>query len=388
MKIRFFTIAVIVLALVPVVAFCDGNDPDTKNDTVVEEIIARVNNHIITRSDYLRSEEQVKNEQQHGSDIPGERASAEKDVLRDLIDQQLLLDKGDELGVNADTDLVKRLDEIRKQMNLKNMEEVEKAAQAQGVSYEEFKQNLRNGIITQQVIQREVGSHITISAEETKKFYDQHKSEMEQPEQVRLSEILVSTVPKEDKADTSKPEHEKDSPEAKAAADAADAKRVADAEAKANQLLAGLKKGAKFEDVAKKFSDGPTATQGGDLGYFKRGALAKELEDLTFGMKKDDISNVVRTKQGFVILKVTEHMQAGIPPMKDMEGKIQDAIYMKKLQPALREYLTKLREDAYIDVHQGYVDSGASPNETKPVFTTAAAEKGKKLKKKKKLGVL
>jgi len=373
--------------------------PDKKNGTVVEEIIARVNNHIITRSEYLHSEEQVKNEQQQdtvGESAP-DRASREKDVLRDLIDQQLLLDKGDELGITADTELVKRLDEIRKQMNLENMEDLEKAAQAQGVSYEEFKQNLRNGIITQQVIQREVGSHIAISNEETKKFYDEHKNEMEQPEQVRLSELLISTAPKKASAtatDKAKTEGAGDntstpsaSSEQKQPTEEEEAQAVAAAEAKANQLLADLKKGAKFEDLAKKYSDGPTAAQGGDLGYFKRGTLAKELEDTTFGMKVNDISEVTRTKQGFVILKVTEHMQAGIPPMKDMEGKIQDAIYMQKLQPALRQYLTKLREDAYIDIHQGYVDAGASPNETKPVYTTAAAEHAKKLKKKKKLGV-
>jgi len=91
-----------------------------------------------------------------------------------------------------------------------------------------------------------------------------------------------------------------------------------------------------------------------------------------------------------VILKVLDHQQAGIPPLKDIEPKIQDAIYMQKLQPALRTYLTKLREDAYIDYKPGYVDSGASPNQTKPVETDSSKETdAKKLKKKhKKLGVL
>jgi len=73
-----------------------------------------------------------------------------------------------------------------------------------------------------------------------------------------------------------------------------------------------------------------------------------------------------------------------VPPLKVVEQKIQDAIYFKKLQPALREYLTKLREDAYIDIKPGFVDTGASPNETKPVFTAAAVQGAKKFKKKKK----
>jgi len=163
------------------------------------------------------------------------------------------------------------------------------------------------------------------------------------------------------------------------------------AQAKAEDLLKQIHDGANFEDIAKKNSDGPSAADGGALGIFKRGQLAKELEDKTFAMKSGDVTDVIRTKQGYVILKVVDHQQAGIPPMKEILPKIQDALYYQKLQPALRAYLTKLREDAYIDVKAGYVDTGASPNETKPVETAAAKEAdAKKLgkKKKKKLGVL
>src|SRR5215470_9805681 len=164
-------------------------------DTVVEEIIARVNNSIITHSDFDRSKTQLKDEmkQQNAGATDKDYTDKEKDVLRDLIDQQLLIDKGKDLGMSADTELIKKLDEMRKQMNLDSLDDLEKAAQAQGVSYEDFKQNLRNQIITQQVIQHEVGGHLNISKEEEQKFYEEHKSEMEQPEQIRLSEILVST---------------------------------------------------------------------------------------------------------------------------------------------------------------------------------------------------
>jgi len=373
-------------------------------DTVVEEIVARVNNSIITRSDFTRSKDQLKDEiksQESGGNADKAYADREKDVLRDLIDQQLLLEKGKDLGITADTELIKKLDEMRKQMNLDSMEDLEKAAQAQGVSYEDFKQNLRNQIITQQVIQHEVGSHLSVSKEDEQKFYEEHKSEMEQPEQIRLSEILVA-LPKPAPA---KPEPQKTgtdgaaiTPPLAAAASAQDASAVqmseseqlAATEAKAKGLLDQIKKSAAFEDVAKKNSDGPTAAQGGDLGLFKRGALSKELEDTTFAMKAGAVTDVIRTKQGFVILKVTEHQTAGIPSMKQMEPRIQDALYYQKLQPALRAYLKKLREESYIDIRSGYVDTGASPNQTKPVETAGKEASSKKLKtkKKKKLGIL
>jgi len=352
---------------------------------VVEEIIARVNSQIITRSEFLRSKDQLKDDvkQQDAANADKLYAEREKDVLRDLIDQQLLLEKGKDLGITGDTDLIKRLDQMRKDMKLETMEELEKAATSQGISYEDFKQNMRNQIITQKVIGEEVGSHLSINKDEEQKFYDAHKNELEQPESIRLSEILVAPhkVP-----DDSKVQDATNDPTRKQAEEAA---ALTASEAKANDLLKQIRGGKSFEDFAKESSDGPSAAQGGDLGVFKRGSLAKELEDKTFAMKTGDVTDVIRTKQGYVILKVASHQMAGIPPLKDVEPKIQDALYYQQLQPALRAYLTKLREEAYIDIKQGYVDSGESPNETKPVeVATAKATEAKKLKKKKKLGFL
>jgi peptidyl-prolyl cis-trans isomerase SurA len=351
-------------------------------DTVVEEIIARVNNEIVTHTEYIRSRDQLKQEIQQQDPANADRIFAEKqrDVLRDLIDQQLLLQKGKDLGITGDTELIKRLDEMRKQMNLETMEDLEKAAEAQGASYEDFKQTMRNQIITQRVIGQEVGSKLAMNKEDEKKFYEQHRAEMEHPEQVRLSEILIAPkTPAKPAAGTgAKPE-----PPSEAEMEAA----LAAAKAKAEDLLDQIHKGAKFEDLAKKYSDGPSAKDGGDLSYFKRGTMPKELDDKVFALKTGEVSDVIRTKQGYVILLAAEHQMAGIPSLKEVEPRIQDALYMEKLQPALRSYLTTLREQAYIDYKTGYVDTGASTKQTKPVETADKEAGAKKLKKKKKLGV-
>lgn len=368
---------------------------------VVEEIIARVNNQIVTRSEFVRSKDQLKDEvkQQDAANADKLYADREKDVLRDLIDQQLLIDKGKDLGITGDTDLIKRLDQMRKEMKLASLEDLEKEATKQGISWEDFKQNMRNQLVTQKVIGEEVGGHLSLSKEDEQKFYDEHKSEMEQPESVRLNEILVAPKVVATAAPAIPPPAA--DPNAATAANAQpavdDAARQASeaaalgiAETKANDLLKQIRDGAAFEDIAKKYSDGPSAADGGTLGSFKRGQLAPALEEKTFTMKTGDVSDVIRTKQGYVILKVIDHQMAGIPPMKDVLPKIQDALYYQKLQPALRIYLTKLREDAYIDIKPGFVDTGASPNQTKPIETAAAKEPdAKKLKKKrKKLGIL
>lgn len=383
---RKLSLVVIALACMPALAA----------GQVVEEIIARVNNQIITRSEYGRSKDQLRDEVKQQDPNNADRAytEKEKDVLRDLIDQQLLLEKGKDLGITGDTDLIKQLDQMRKDMKLDSLEALEKEAEKQGISWEDFKQTQRNQIITRKVIGEEVGGHLSISKEDEQKFYDEHKSEMEQPEFIRLSEILVapkavapatSSSADPGTAGTAQP------PVDETAKQAADAAALGAAETKANDLLKQIRGGANFEDIAKKNSDGPSAADGGALGIFKRGQLAKELEDKTFAMKTGEVSDVIRAKQGYIILRVVDHQMAGIPPMKDVLPKIEDALYYQRLQPALRAYLTKLREDAYIDYKTGYIDTGASPNQTKPVETAAAKESdAKKLgkKKHKKLGIL
>jgi len=335
----------------------------------VEDIVARVNDQIITRSDYDRAMKELDAEaRQHGASMQ-EISAAHKDLLRNLVDQQLWLSKGKELGINGETDLVKRLDEIRKQYNLETLEDLEKAAKQQGVSYEDFKANIRNGIITQQVMRQEVGKRIQFTPGEAERYFEQHKQEYAQQESVHLSEILVSIgAPAPSVIE-------------KGAVQPDDPEKLAAAKAKADDIAARLHAGGDFSQLAKSFSDGPTASEGGDLGQFKRGSLAKVLEDQTFALKSGQFTEPIRTKQGYVILKVTEHVPGGTPAYKDVQEEVEQAFYMSRMEPAMREYLTKMREDAYVDIKPGFTDSGASPKQTKPVYSAYTPPAPKKKKK-------
>src|ERR1700690_183889 len=206
------------------------------NGQVVEEIITRVNNQIITRSEYDRSKDQLRDEvkQQNSKDPDAVYAEREKDVLRDLIDQQLLIDKGKDLGILGDTELIKQLDQMRKDMKLDSLEDLEKEATKQGISWEDFKQTQRNQIITRRVIGEEVSAHLSVTKDEQQKFYDEHKSEMEQPEFIRLSEILVA--PKAAAAPAT-PDPAAPATASTTAPPAVDDAALSAAEAKANDLL-------------------------------------------------------------------------------------------------------------------------------------------------------
>jgi peptidyl-prolyl cis-trans isomerase SurA len=313
--------------------------------TPVEEIVARVNDQVISTSDYDKSVQDLEQQAQQHQWTQQQLFEQKQNLLRDLIDQQLLLSRGKQLDITGETELVKQLDDMRKQYHLDTLDDLQKAAEAQGVTWEDFKASMRNRIIAQQVIRDEVGAHINISPSEIQAYYNAHKQEFDEPEQVRLSEILIPTANPDDAA------------------------QVATAKAKADDTETKLKGGADFAELAKTESTGVTASNGGDLGDFKRGQLDKVFEDQTFDLKPGQYTEPIRTKQGYVIMKVTEHTPGGIAPMKDVEVQIEDQIGMSKMNPALRTYLTKLREDAYIDIAHGYEDSAASPNEMKPVYS-------------------
>jgi peptidyl-prolyl cis-trans isomerase SurA len=340
----------------------------------VEDIIARVNDQIITKSDYDRAMKELdQDERQRGASMQ-EISEAHQSLLRNLIDQQLWLSKGKELGITGETELVNRLNEIRKQYNLATIEDLEKAAQQQGVSYEDFKANIRNGIITQEVMREEVGRKISITPGEAERYFEAHKQEYAQQESVRLAEILVSTAAPTP-ASTDAPGAQSDDPQ-----------KVAEAKAKADDIEAKLHAGGDFSQLAKSFSDGPTASEGGDLGQFRRGALAKVLEDQTFALKAGQYTEPIRTRQGWVILKVVDHTQGGIPAYKDVEQDVEQAYYMSKMEPAMRDYLTQMRDEAYLEIKPGYTDTGASPNKrvfpiAYSAYTPPAPKKKKKLER-------
>jgi peptidyl-prolyl cis-trans isomerase SurA len=329
----------------------------TPNGQVVEDVVARVNDQIIDRSDVERAAKSLQQDIQQGNLSPAEAAQRRKDMLRDMIDQQLLISRGKELGINADAETIKALDEIRKKNNLPSMEALEQAARQQGVNYEDFKANIRNGIITQQVVREEVGRRIQLSQADEQAYYDAHKQELAQPEAISLSEILIPTPAN------------------------ADAATLAKAKAKADEVEAKIKAGDAFGTLAETYSGGPTAAAGGELGQFERGKMgSKLLDDQTFNLPVGQSTEPIRTRQGYVILKVTAHQVAGTPPLKQVEPQIQEAVYMQEMQPALRAYLTKLREEAYIALAPGFVDAGASAKQTH-LTNTAYAPPAPKLKK-------
>ena len=342
-------VVLLVVGSVPSIAQSRGSSfvdtqrttPSPYQGTVVEEIIAMVNDQVISKSDYERAEHELDQEAQQQGWSQQQLMEQRRDLLRSLIDKQLLLSKGKDLGITGETEVVKRLDDMRKQYHLDTMEDLQKAAEAQGVSWEDLREQIRENVITSEVISQEVGRKIDVAPSEIQAYYNSHLQDYQRPEEVKLSEILVGT-PNPD-----------------------DAAQVAGAEKKANDIEARLKSGADFATVAKADSNGPTAAEGGRLGDYKRGDLPKVMEQATFSLQPGQVTAPIRTKQGWLILEVTEHDKGGQMPLSEVQNDIQERIGMQKMEPAVRQYLATLRDQAAIQVRAPYSDSGATPNEIK-----------------------
>ncbi|HVB07381.1 MAG TPA: peptidylprolyl isomerase [Candidatus Acidoferrales bacterium] len=333
--------------------------------TIVEEIIARVNNDIITMSDYEKAEGSLRSEAKQDcqgctpEQVNEMVAKEKKNLLRDLIDQSLLVQRAKDLNISVETDVVKRLDQVRQQNKLPSMDALQKAVESQGMSWEDYKSQLRNSILTQKVISQEVGSTVRIGSDEVQKYYDAHKNEFVKPEEVDLSVIFFST--------------ENKTPE-----------EVAAIQKKAEGVLKRLKSGDDFGQIAKRVSEGPTSSDGGELGTFKRGELAPDLEKAVFSLKKGDLTDIIHTTNGLQILRVNQHFNAGLQPLSKVEQEVENALYEQKIQPALRKYLTQLRKNSYVVVKAGYADSGGVGGSSVIQETKYSPDEGKRKKKKQK----
>jgi peptidyl-prolyl cis-trans isomerase SurA len=345
---------------------------DNVNVRVVEEIAAKINGDIITRGDLERKRAEVEAEAKRQGITGARLAEVVKEeasnALREKIDTLLLVQKGKDLSINVDGEVTRRLAEIQVQQKISDPDKFhEFLAQQTGMSFEDFKQQMRDQVLTQRVIGEEVGRRMAVPDPEMHKYYDEHKTEFVREEQVFLSQILISTEGKT-------------------------AEQTAAAEKKAKDLVARAKKGEKFSDLARDNSDETeTAKNGGYVGAMKKGLMDKPIEDVVFKGKKGDITEPFKRPQGFLILKVEDRFAAGLASFDEVKEEIQNRLVQPKMEPKVRELLTRLREQAFLEIKEGYTDSGAAPGKDtrwkdvatlKPQTTTkeeVAARRKKKL---------
>ena len=307
--------------------------PQLRAAHVVERIIARVNSEIITQRQYDREKAQLRDklaEQYSGAELEAKLSEEDRNLLRDLINESLLVQRAKDEDINVETDLIKKLDQLRKEDNFATLEDMQKDAEQQGINWEDYKEKLRRQLLMSEIVSRDVGSRIVVTRQEELKYYNDHKEDFRSPGLVHLAEILISF-------DKYKPEEAE--------------KRAKDAEAE-------LKGGARFSDTAKKFSDDPSADQGGDIGYQKSAVIAPAISAAIAKLDTNEYTDPIRIRSGYLILKLIERYSPGIPPFEEVETRVSEALYGQRMEPKLREFLLQLRKESYVFIAPGYADTG------------------------------
>lgn len=333
MKNSILVVAVVCLAI-------PGMAADVEVE-VLDEIIAKVNGRIITKTDIERAREtfveDLKARQVPESEIQARLDEQDDHFLRDRIDNLLLIQKGEQLDVKVDREVSKYLADLMVQYKAPDQDQLATLIRERtGMRFEDFKEEVKNGILTQRVLGMEVGSRVVIPREEIEAYYKEHQDEFMREERVFLSEILIST-------------------------DGLEGDALAGAEKEAKDLVERARRGEKFEELAREHSDAVTAEAGGDLGGWKRSDLRQDLADLIWDKEKNHVTDPIKVQGGYLILKVRAHHQAGLAHIEEVENEIMNKLYPPRFQPLVREYLTELRQQAFLEIKDGYVDTAAAP---------------------------
>jgi len=364
-------IKTVFLALLPLAVAVLAAIPASAEVVILEEIIAKVNGDIVLRSDYDASLRDLRAQLGRDDQLTDEQKvqqlkERETNSLRDLIDNRLMIQRAKDLGLSVEAQVLRQRDDIMRQYKIKTVDEFENwVVEETGQPAEDLMDRMRNNFLSQQVMGQEVGSRIVIPRADIEAYYEEHKEEFVRSEGVHLLEIFVST-------------------DGKTGADLETAKK------KAEDVHKRVQRGEPFREMAKRHSENEeTAASGGDIGVWQRGQLRKEIEDVVFGANRGFISDLIDTGNGLLILRVEDKFREGQATFEDSQEEIRNRLMVPKFQPAVREYLTGLRRDAYIEIRPGYLDTAAvagkdtswsDPAKLLPVTTTREEVLNKKKK--------
>jgi peptidyl-prolyl cis-trans isomerase SurA len=309
----------------------------------VEQIICKLNGDIITNIDLEHDradlEKQLRASGYTGTRLEDALKDETPNLLRNKIDNLLLVQKGKELELKVDPDVNKYLADLQRQTNTADPEKFQALVrQETGKSYEDFKEDLKKNFYVQGVVSEEVMRKIQFKTEEVRAYYDTHKDEFQREERVFLREITVSTQGKQD-----------------------DPVALAAAQKKAKDLVERARRGERFNELAQANSDSPTAKDGGALDPYKKGDLAPAIEAAVWDKERGTVTDPINIGNALLILRVDEHYKAGLASFEEVESQIQNRILDSRRQVALRAYLTKLRDLSFLEIKPGFEDTGAAP---------------------------
>ena len=289
------------------------------------EIVAQVNGDKISRTVFARSFSNLKHElQKVGRAVTSENIEAiKRNLLDSIVNTELLYQDAENKKIAVDDkDVLAQFTQIKSQFPTE--EKFNKSLARELYTVDELKTEIRKGKMINSLLDANVYGKVKVSEKDAKKYYDKNREMFKRPETLKASHILI-------KLDKN-----------------ADSKAVAKAEKEIKEISKKQKEGVDFSELAKQYSEGPSASNGGDLGYFPRGAMVKEFEDAAFALKPGEVSGIVRTPFGLHLIKAVDARKAGIMKFAEIKDKVIERLTMLERRKEMEKYIAELRKKADI----------------------------------------
>ena len=298
--------------------------PDYSQE-VIEEIVAIVNDEIITLSE-IRTEYE-KNRQVFRAQYQGEELNSRLELLRKgLLDQMvtaiLLLQEAAKLGIDVEEQMKMFIDNIKEKNNINSDEEFFRILRQQGTDYEEWQGVLKENMLKEAVIVSEVQRNIVIDEAEIVSYHKLHPEEFTDPPEFTLKAISLSS----------------------------DSGNEEEIEAKKREISAKIESGEDFGAIASEHADGPEKEKNGDLGSFKKGELGKELEEPVENLKQGEVTPWIQFRNGWYLLKLVEKKEARVQPFDEVRGDIENKIFNEIAQEKFEGFMKELKAKSYIKI--------------------------------------
>ena len=292
---------------------------------VIDKIVAIVDSEVITQSDVDKALAPLSAQYAaiyRDEEFSQKLAEAKRDIINRLIENKLILMEAEKQEIRVSDEKVEaKIEEIRAQFS--SEDEFEATLLKQGLSIVELEENYRNQIMIQRVINREVRSKIVVKPTEIVDYYYAHLDDFTNPEEIKISHILIRID------------------------NTTDAHRAYQA---AREVLGLLDKGIDFAQVAREYSDGPHADQGGSVGFVSQGQMIKEIDEVIFKLKVGELSGLIKSDLGYHIVRIDDKRPLYVRGLSDVQFEIKDILFKRKMEENFTEWINKLKEDAFISI--------------------------------------
>ncbi len=294
----------------------------------IPDTVATVNGVKISGSEFDKSLQSYKRRlSMMGQQFPeGHAKDINKSIIEDMVSRELLIQNSNKIGIKvSDDELGKEIDAIK--AKFPSADHFNQMIKSQNMTMDDVKADIRKAMHINRLVKSEIEGKISIDEKTVSEYYKNNSSQFLEDESVKASHILV----KVDKG---------------AGKDVKEA-----AKKKIEDLLKKAKKGEDFAKLAKENSDDPgSGHNGGDLGFFSKGMMVPPFEKAAFGLKKNEISDVVETDFGYHIIKLTDRKPARTIPLTEVQDKLKSFLKSMEINKKLTEYIANLRKTADVKI--------------------------------------